>query len=115
MTPAEAIALADQIEAEMKLRDQIGREMYRAGLEDGYRQGYAVASGEREAEHAAWWRDHGQTLVNRPTHAELEERRWGPGGRAHYGDPRPGDYPGRQPRAEHEAEADNDGPELEVA
>ena len=30
-----------------------------------------------------------------PSHAELEERRWGPGGREHFGDPRPGDYRGR--------------------
>lgn len=42
--------------------------------------------------------------------AQLEERRWGPGGRAHFAGPRPGDYPGRQPEPEPEAE-----PELEVA
>ena len=28
------------------------------------------------------------------TQAELEELRWGPGGREHFGDPRPGDYKG---------------------
>jgi hypothetical protein len=27
-----------------------------------------------------------------PTYQELEERRWGPGGQEHFGDPRPGDY-----------------------
>lgn len=31
-----------------------------------------------------------------PSWAELERRRWGPGGRLHFGDPRPGDFPGRQ-------------------
>ncbi len=34
--------------------------------------------------------------------AEPEERHWGPGGRAHFADPRSGDFPGRQ--AEEEAE-----------
>lgn len=28
------------------------------------------------------------------TQAELETARWGPGGREHFGDPRPGDHPG---------------------
>ena len=38
-----------------------------------------------------------------PVEAEQEMAAYGPGGRAHFGDPRPGDFPGRQP--EHEAEA----------
>ncbi len=29
-----------------------------------------------------------------PSWAELERRRYGPGGRAHFGDPRPGEYAG---------------------
>jgi hypothetical protein len=33
-------------------------------------------------------------LSNSPDYAELEMRRWGPGGREHFGDPRPGDFPG---------------------
>jgi hypothetical protein len=44
-----------------------------------------------------------------PSFAELKERRWGPGGRVHFADPRPGDFPGRgtrpQPEPETEAEA----------
>ncbi|WP_345433797.1 hypothetical protein [Actinoallomurus vinaceus] len=28
------------------------------------------------------------------SHAELEALRWGPGGREHFGDPRPGDFEG---------------------
>jgi len=31
--------------------------------------------------------------------ARLERLRWGEGGRAHFGDPRPGDFPGRGVRA----------------
>ena len=38
--------------------------------------------------------------------AELKGRRWGPGGREHFADPRPGDFPGRkQPEPECELEA----------
>jgi hypothetical protein len=36
-------------------------------------------------------------VVTGISHAELEQRRWGPGGRAHFADPRPGDFPGRAP------------------
>jgi hypothetical protein len=36
---------------------------------------------------------------------ELEERRLGPGGRSHFADPRPGDFPGRKQEAEKEAKA----------
>jgi hypothetical protein len=35
----------------------------------------------------------GRIMPARPT--ELEIRRWGPGGRAHFADPRPGDFRGR--------------------
>jgi hypothetical protein len=30
-----------------------------------------------------------------PSPSPLDVLRWGPGGRAHAGDPRPGDYPGK--------------------
>lgn len=33
-------------------------------------------------------------LSDSPAYAELELRRWGPGGREHFGDPRPGDFKG---------------------
>lgn len=112
MTPDDAIKLAEQIETETRYRQQLGREMYEAGLADGYRAGFEAAYGERDAEHARWYREHGRHLAERPTHAELEERRWGPGGREHYGDPRPGDYPGR--RAQAEAEADSEIEEMEM-
>jgi hypothetical protein len=108
MTPREAVEAAEQAEAETAYRNQLGREMYQAGHADGYRAGYQAACGEREADAAAWWRDHGRGLAERPAHAELEERRWGPGGRAHFAYPRPGDFPGRnarpQPGSETEAE-----------
>jgi hypothetical protein len=32
--------------------------------------------------------------------ADLDERMWGPGGRAYFADPRPGDFPGRNAETE---------------
>ena len=60
---------------------------------------------------AARWNELAQGVVSGPSHAELEERRWGPGGRAHFADPRPGDYPGRGAQAEAEPELE---PELDA-
>ena len=96
MTPQEAIEAAELVEAETAYQLQLGREMYAAG--------YAAA----EADMAARWDRIARTTSPGPSHAELEEKRWGPGGRAHFGDPRPGDYPGR-PALEAQAE-----PELEA-
>lgn len=64
------------------------RDGLRAGRVDGYRAGYATAS-------ADWWLAAGPA-PRAGSHAELERRRWGPGGREHFGDPRPGDFQGRQ-------------------
>jgi hypothetical protein len=85
MSPDEAIAAAAAVEAETRYRDQLAREMYQAGHADGYRAGYRQA--------------------------ELEQRRWGPGGREAFANPRPGDFPGRlaQPRPEPQTE-----PEMEA-
>ncbi len=104
MTPQEAIEAADLAEAEAAYRNQLGREMYAAGHADGYQAGYRQA----EADQAAMWNQITRPAAG-PSHAELEERRWGPGGRAHFADPRPGDFPGRatqtQPEPETEMEA----------
>jgi hypothetical protein len=62
---------------------------YAAGVDDGRR----LEAGERDA---AWNRAAAPIARGGPSHDELELRRWGPGGRARFGDPRPGDYPGRQ-------------------
>ena len=43
-------------------------------------------------------------VVRGPDLAEVEARRWGPGGREQFADPRPGDYPGRAERREPEPE-----------
>jgi hypothetical protein len=95
VTPAEAIEAAELAEAEIRYRHQ----SIRAAAADGYERG--VAAGYRAALADVKAIQHG--LV---ADAELETLRWGPGGRAHFADPRPGDFPGR---AEREAEM-----ELEV-
>ena len=96
MTPQEAIEAAELVEAETAYRLQMAREMYAAG--------YAAA----EADMAERWNAIARTTAPGPSHAELEEKRWGPGGRAHFADPRPGDFPGRLAQ---EAQAE---PELEL-
>ena len=96
MTPAEAIEAAELAGAETRYRNQLAREMYEAG----WRNGYQAARDDVEAEEARRWADFTRRLANAPTHAELEERRWGPGGRAHLIAPRPGR---REPEPELEA------------
>jgi hypothetical protein len=105
MSPDEAIEAAAAAEAETRYRNQLAREAYEAGRQAGYRQ----AAADEEAR----WRQTPPVLVpHSPSHAELEERRWGPGGREHFADPRPSDFPGREisrpharPEPEREMEA----------
>jgi len=83
VTPCEAIEAAELAAAETASRNQLAREMYEAGRQDA------------EAEMAERWRQVTAPVVHGLGHAELDERRWGPGGREHFADPRPGDFPGR--------------------
>lgn len=99
MTPEEAIEAAELVEAETAYRNRLAREMAAAAYERGQVDGYLRAIADLKAWQHGIVRD-----------AELEARRWGPDGRAHFGDPRPGDFPGRQPEPEAQA-----GPELEIA
>lgn len=83
-----ALLLADTAEAEIRYRNQLAREMYWRG----YRQA--------EDDMAARWNEIARPAVRRgPDFAELERRRWGDGGREHFGAPRPGDYRGRGVKA----------------
>jgi hypothetical protein len=101
MTPQEAIEAAELAEAETAYRLRFGREMFQAGREAA------------EADMAARWDRAARAVGAGPDRAELEERRWGPGGRDHFADPRPGDYPGRL-ALEARAEAAEPEPELEL-
>jgi hypothetical protein len=96
MTPAEILALSDERALARRIRHGYWAEGYRAGRARGWREGYEQARAELEAA----WRQLADRIVrraNNPTFAELELRRWGPGGRERFGDPRRGDYPGRGP------------------
>ena len=107
MNPQEAIEAAELIEHETAYRDQLARQMYEAGRRDGYEAGRRDA----EADMARFWAQAARQITHGVSHAELEQRRWGPGGRAHFADPRPGDFPAGpgnpepQPEPELEAEA----------
>ena len=107
MNPDEAIQAAELSEAETAYRQQLAREMYQAGQRAGFQAGYRQAS----ADQAARWAEITRPVVRGISHAELEERRWGPGGRARFADPRPGDFPGRGARSHPQPET---APELEA-
>lgn len=68
---------------------RIGRESYHAGETDGYRRGYEAACRAMDQS----WNEAARPFRNmqRPDQAVLEQRRWGPRGRTHFGDPQPGD------------------------
>jgi hypothetical protein len=106
VTGPEAAGAAGLAEAETRYLRQLAREAYEAGHADGYRAGYEQAA----ADQAARWNAAARAALGGPARAELEERRWGPGGRARFADPRPGDFPGRgtQPRPETEPEPETE-------
>ena len=79
MTPADAIEAAELAEAEIRYRHQVAREMAEAGYERGREAGYLQAIADVKAV------QHGLVLD-----AELEARRWGPGGRGALRRPAPG-------------------------
>ena len=56
-----------------------------------YMEGYAQCLRDLEND---WHAVANPAARNLETYAELEKRRWGPNGRAHFGDPRPGDRTG---------------------
>jgi hypothetical protein len=95
VTPQEAIEAAEQAGAETAYRNHLARESFDAGRRAA------------EAEMAERWLHVTAPVVHGQSHADLELKRWGPDGREHFADARPGDFPGRG--VQHEAE-----PELEA-
>jgi len=91
MTPEEVFERADEITAETRYRLQLARGARRAGFEAGRRSAFAEMA-------RAW--EHAAKAVTEPV-----DKRRGPGGRAHFADPRPGDFPGRNAETELEASA----------
>ena len=102
MNPREAIEAAELAEHETAYRNQLARQMYEAGRRDGYEAGRRDA----EADMARFWAEAARQVTRGVSHAELEQRRWGPGGRARFADPRPGDFRGRENKPEPQTEAE---------
>jgi hypothetical protein len=76
---------SDERDQHSDLRREAERQAYRAGYVDGFRA--AVGAGDRV------WRDAPSPQpIDGTALAELEQKRWGPGGRSRFADPRPGDY-----------------------
>jgi hypothetical protein len=76
--------------------------IYVRGYESGYAKGAADVTAERDAE----WNEIARPIARGgPGHVELEALRYGPGGREHFGDPRPGDFKGRAAEQERRGRA----------
>lgn len=94
MTPAELQKLSEQNER----RSQCWRTDVQTSVIAGQREGWNAAL---EYVHRVRQGQSGPIALlmlsmsgnDRPDPAELELLRWGPGGREHFGDVRPGDYP----------------------
>jgi hypothetical protein len=103
VTAEEAIEAAELVEAETAYRRKLAREMTghaaAAAYESGYSDGYTRAIADVKAAQHGIVRD-----------VELETRRWGPGGRARFADPCPGDFRGRVP----EPRQPEPEPEMEI-
>jgi hypothetical protein len=103
MTPQEQrkfLELSDERDQQERLREKAEREAFQAGRRLGHDEGRR----EYEAQETEAWRRILEPFAHdRPFFHELEERRWGPDGREHFGDPRPGDFAGRG--GERQAEA----------
>lgn len=88
----ELLALSDERDQWMKRILDAQRDAYAAGWADGRNAHRAAVNGI----------DRASDVLDRPTTAELEIRRWGTGGRDHFGDALPGD---RSPSKAHRREA----------
>jgi hypothetical protein len=91
------LALAAERTRAARTAEARQREAFRRGRALGRREGWDLCTRRREHEFTAWVTGC-HILDGTPDYAELERRRWGPGGRARFADPRPGDFPGREPR-----------------
>jgi hypothetical protein len=89
---AELVEHSNLLDLSLKLRLAAYREGFAHGYERGRDDGRRQAEAEQER---AWYAVAHPIAAGGISFAELERRRWGPGGRARAGEPRPGDYPGQ--------------------
>lgn len=96
---AEVMACSDRLDDALARKLAAELAGYRRGFADGQADGYRRGRQDEAdqwfmslapARLAAW-----RAARTPGCYAELEALRWGPGGRKHFGDPRPGDYMGR--------------------
>jgi hypothetical protein len=79
-------------EADRRYWRQMTSEACRRAFEAGVARGRELEGTERDA---AWIEIARPAARGGPSFADLELKRWGPAGREHFGDPKPGDFPGR--------------------
>jgi hypothetical protein len=89
---ALVLALSDERDGWLRRVLAAERAGYTRGLQVGRQQGYELAHREMAA---AWQAAAAPIARGGPSYVALELRRWGPGGRAHFADARPGDFTGR--------------------
>jgi hypothetical protein len=97
-------------ETEIRYLQQIGREMYEAGRADMAREAGLIADAQAAAGRQRDGEPDSEVLARvakaaDAARAELDEARWGPGGRGHFGDRRDGDYEGGPVKWDLEQEA----------
>jgi hypothetical protein len=90
---AELLELSDERDAWMARLGDEYRLGWKLGFAAGVDEGRRLEADERDE---AWNRIARPIARGGPSHAELETRRWGPGGRLRFDDPQPGDRYGRQ-------------------
>ena len=96
MSSADLLELSDERDRWLQRLLYAERAAYELGLAEGYRAGFERGARVAETDFPSAIKP-----LDGPTLAELELLRWGPGGREHFADPRPGDYKGQ--RQEHAA------------
>jgi hypothetical protein len=88
MTTGDLLAALPDPLAEIELLRQLALEAYERGRADGWYEGHETA----EQEMARRWNAIAAPIARGGIeHPELEERRWGPAGREHFGEPGPED------------------------
>jgi hypothetical protein len=85
------LAMSDERDMWERVALRREREALRTARAEGYQAGREAVTDEQDAE----WRQACKAVARSgASHTDLEEWRWGSGGREHFGDPRPGDYRG---------------------
>ena len=84
---SDLLAYSDLMDEGLRLRLDGYRRGHADGRELGWREGYTAAVTEQERS----WRAIAAPVAHS---GELMRRRWGPAGREHFADSRPGDYLG---------------------